>query len=308
MREICTLSLLTIALFLTACSHHSTELKKVVAQRDSLAIIVSSKQQLIQRMRDSINMLSFPSDQRLLKIKELINNNCFSDARSELICLVNLFPNSQEARFADELEKQIQIEIEKQEAEASRLRALGFKAIKASLTAQIDCNQVSFSEIRVANTFTFDSYDYSYFYITADRGSKFVSVAMKVTSSSKDPKLPQLAVYSINGDTMHKEGTFITKFRRWKDYGYYLGNYHDNSNDFAKTSTINFKLGCELSEEILKQPYAIVLKKENALIRREDRFENPPVSYVGSVDYAYSLSVDDFGQSGRYQLIKLSNL
>ena len=61
------------------------------------------------------------------------------------------------------------------------------------------------------------------------------------------------------------KGNFTVRFNRWEDYGTYLGNDHDFSNDFAKTSSIRFKIGVEVPNEITQKPYAIILKKNNSL-------------------------------------------
>ena len=131
-------------------------------------------------------------------------------------------------------------------------------------------------------------------------------MSMSVTSTNHEPDLPQLALYTINADKMSLEGTFQTEFARWSDYGAYLGNYHDTRNDFSKVSTVKFKLGLQVDDEILKRPYAIVAKKENALSLSYDRYENPPYSYTGSVSYPSTLTVEDF--SDDYVMVKLSNL
>ena len=105
---------------------------------------------------------------------------------------------------------------------------------------------------------------------------------------------------------MSLEGTFRTEFNRWEDYATYLGNYHDSHNDFAKVNSVKFKLGLQVSDEKLNKPYAIVLMKENVLARHYERFDNPPVSYVGSADYPSTLSLSDFGS--KYVIVKRYNL
>ena len=129
---------------------------------------------------------------------------------------------------------------------------------------------------------------------------------MSVTSTSHAPNLPQLAIYVISGDKMILQGTFETRFARWRDYGAYLGNYHDSTNDFAKVSTVRFKLGLQVIDSQLAKPYAIVLMKRNVLVYHYDRFDNPPISYLGSANYPSTLSINDFKEN--YALIKRFNL
>lgn len=295
--------------FLHACGVDQSEYDKLKKERDELATEINNNIAIIGVLRDSVKMLSFPADQRLNKINNLVSAGEYNQAKQEISRLVSLFPESKEAQSTPALIEKIDKIIAQKKAEEERVKALGFKALKASTTFSIDYNTVELTNISVGSTFTFDSYGDRYFYRTADRGNKYISAAMKISSQSKDPKLPQLAVYSISGDTMTWEGSFDTEFARWKDYGTYLGNSHDFGNDFAKTSSVRFKVGEEVPEDIVKGPYALIIKKENVLTRKYDRYENPPVSYTGRVDYPHSLKLDDFIKEGsQFIVVKITNL
>ena len=275
----------------------------------------TAKKQIIQdsvrisNLRDTITMLSLPANQRLTLINEQVSNGEYGQARGSIDELNRLFPNTKESQQTSAILQRIDNLIAKQKAEEERIKALGFKTLKPVSSVTIDYNKVSFSAIGVNRSFHFDSYDDGGFHRTADRGNTYVLASMSVTSTSKDPDLPTLAIYSINGDQMNREGIMEVRFAYWQDYGHYLGNYPDYGNDFAKTSTIRFKLGDEISKEITAKPYAIVLKKTNGLSRKYDRYKNPPVSYSGYIEYPYRLSLDDFiGDNARYVIIKIANL
>lgn len=307
MKRIFALSAFLVILF--GCGVDQTELNNLRKERDELAAQVNADAVVIQALRDSVTMLAFPADQRLSKINSLVSSGDYTAAKQELLSLTKLFPESKEAKSAPSINERIDKLIAQKKAEEERIKALGFKALKASTSIKVDYNKVDLSNISAGNTFTFDSYGDTYHYFTADRGNKYLSAAMKITSEEKDPKLPQLALYSISGDTMTWEGNFFIRFTRWRDYGSYLGNYGDNGNDFSKVSSVNFKVGYEASEELIKKPYAIVLKKENSLTRNYERFDNPPVSYVGSVSYPYTLKLEDFTKEGsEFVVVKIANL
>jgi len=76
---------------------------------------------------------------------------------------------------------------------------------------------------------------------------------------------------------------------------------------FAKTSTVYFSLAAEVDRAKLVKPFAIILKKENALVRNYTDGAKPPVSYRGMVTYPYKLGIDEL-TSGEYVLVKLENL
>ena len=292
-----------------SCGVDQSEFDKLKKERDDLATQVNANKVTIQALRDSVTMLAFPADQRLNKINTLVSSGDYTAAKQEIARLTSLFPESKEAKATPAIIEKIDRLIAQKKAEEERIKALGFKALKSSTTFKIDYNTVELTSISVGNTFTFDSYGDRYFYRTADRGNKYVTAAMKITSQDKDPKLPQLAIYSISGDTMSKVGSFDTEFARWKDYGTYLGNTHDFGNDFAKTSSVRFKIGEEVSEDIVKGPYALIMKKENGLSRNYDRFANPPVSYTGYVSYPSTLRLEDFTKEGSdYIVVKIANL
>lgn len=305
--------LLVALLLLLGCGVDKKEHEAVVSQKkalekdiDSLTTLTQKQRLLIAEMRDSIDLLLYPADQRLEQAKREIAEGEYGQALEELMDLKKIFPNAQEAQAAELLIESINAKMEEKRKEEERIRALGFKALPQHLTVEIGYNKIAISNISIGNTFVFDSYGDRYFYRDADRGNKYVTMAMAVTSTSHDPDLPQLALYTIQGDQMNYEGSFKTEFARWEDYGTYLGNYHDSHNDFAKVSTVKFKLGLQVSEDILRRPYAIVVKKENGLTSSYDRYENPPKSYIGSVSYPSTLHIDDF--SDEYVVVKLSNL
>lgn len=293
-------------LILNSCSDNQKEIESLQNTVDSLSIECAENIREITILRDSIEILRYPASQRLEKAKSLILKEELNKAENELHQLVKVFPNSKESTECDALFEKINSIKAAKRAEEERIKALGFKAIKQKTTFSIDYNKINLSNISIGKTFVFDAYNDEWYYREADRGNKYVTMAMSVTSTSKSPNIPQFAIYKISGDKMEYEGTFTTKYARWSDYGSYLGNYHDSRNDFSKVSTVNFKLGCEVSESITKAAFAIVVMNKNVLEEQYERFNNPPQYWSGSANYPMSLSVSSFEKD--YTLIKLFNL
>lgn len=305
------LILFAIIIILASCSGSNNSKEVSNEKIDSLANLLAQRDITINQLRDTVSMLQFPASQRLEKIKQLIAENNFDEAKSQILQLEKIFPNSPEATECPSLTKAINTKLSEIEAEQQRIKALGFKALKAESKVVVGYNTVTFSNISIDKEFVHDVYGtYSgsqWYYNTADRGNKFITAAMSVTSTSKDPDIPTLGFYNINGDNLELQGTFRIEMARWDDYGTYLGNYNDNNNDFAKVSTVKFKLGCELPEEDFAKPYVVVLKKSNTQSRHYDRFGNPPISYSGSAGYPHILKLDNF-TNGDYVAIKVANL
>ena len=302
---------------LTSCSSDKTyvdqlkgEIDSLSNKVDSLSNLATGQEDIIKQQHDTITLLKYPADQRLAKIKTLISEENYSEAKSEIASLQEVFPNSSEAAECPSLIQSIDTKLAEIEAEKERIRALGFKALQTSSKVSIDYNTVSISGISVGGQFVHDVYgSYSNAYVseTVDRGNKFIVAEMSVTSTSKDPNIPTLAVYSIKGDQLDLEGTCRIEMSRWDDYGTYLGNDPDNNNDFAKVSTVKFKLGCELPESVLSKPYMVVLKKTNTQSRYYKQFRRPNIYYSGTAGYPNMLNIDNFN-NGDYVAIKIANL
>ena len=293
-------------LFYSSCSSKSEHNGEItLIQKQYQDTIITLKKELAEAKKQ-IEILSYPADQRYSHIIELFKAEEYGKARKEIEELKKVFPNAPENEECKQIEGKIVVLEKAKEAEEERIKALGFKAITEQTTSKIDYNSVSFSGFSIGKNFIHDSYDDRYFYNDVDRGCKFISLTMTVKSESHDPNLPQLAMYVINGDKMQLEGCFRTEFARWEDYATYLGNYHDSHNDFSKVNTVKFKLGLQVTDEKLSKPYAIVLLKKNVLTRKYERFENPPISYVGDANYPSTLTLDDF--KSKYVIIKRYNL
>jgi hypothetical protein len=166
---------------------------------------------------------------------------------------------------------------------------------------------LKFSSISIGKRWTFDSYGSEYHYRDAVRGSKYVLTKVYITSESNNPNLPPILVYKLENGLLSLLGCQSYEFRRWKDYGSYLGNYADYGNDFAHSKTIPFNLGLQVSEEELNSfPIFVVMQKDGCFNRQKNSYGNPEIAYEKSFcDYKESLSVDDFEEN--YHLLKVFN-
>ena len=279
----------------------------MTSARDSIVVL----QNTVDSLEAKVIELSYPADQRYQTALSHFNNGNFSKALEEIKELRQIFPKSQEAIKSEELIILISNAEAAKRAEQERIKALGFKAIKANLTAKIGENTVSFSNFTTSSKYTYDACPSvnRFEEEVADRNNKFILTTMKVVSTSSNPQLPIPAIYMIEGDRMSLVRTFQINFALWQDYGHFLSASEKGvENDFAKTNTISFKLGCQISDELLKSPYAVVLKLSNTLSRKYGRTRNtwPDVYYSGSTGYPSELSIDDFNE--QYQILKLFNL
>lgn len=286
---------------MTACNNYSDEYNK--SQQE-----LASARDSIRVLQKQVMELSYPANQRLDNINKLIKAGDLDAATAEIDDLVALFPKSNEAQQENSLRTKIEKLHQAKIEEEKRIKALGFKVLKDNMSVSFGDVKASFSGFQTAKTFTFDSYDDNYRYFQADKNQKYISASMSITSSSSNPKLPQCAVYFVNGDVLeYSYTTFITRFARWDDYGSYLGNYADFNNDFSKVNTVRFKIGAEVKDENLKRPFVVVLKKEGVLERKYEQFSTPEISYSGYASFASTLTLADVGESGQYAVVKRYN-
>lgn len=309
MKKFATFCLAAFGLFLVYSCNSKSETNAKIEKKyqDSLTILRNE----LKEAKSKIEVLSYPADQRFSHITKLFNAKEYEKAKKEIEELKNVFPNATEnSECTKILEKIAAIEVAKR-AEEERIKALGFKALSVVQKTTIGENNIVFSNFKIGLEYTHDVYPtYSgseWRVHTADKGNSYISYNMDITSTSKNPDIPTIAFYTVNGDRLVHEKTFMVNFARWSDYGCYLGNELDLKNDFSKVNTVKFRVGAQLENSYFNKPYVVVLKKSNTLSKHYDRFENPPVSYIGDGGYPLTLTIDNFN-SDQYVALKIANL
>jgi hypothetical protein len=257
--------------------------------------------------KKTVEELSNTPQLRLINGQQFFAKNDFASARKELNGLIEKYPVSEEAKKATMLLSDIEkIETERKEAE-ERKRTLGYKALKESNTLLIGDVTIKFNSISIGGQWIFDNYGTEWRYRSAERGEIYVLSKISISAETKDPNLPPILVFKISNGALSLLGTMGYEFSRWENYGTYLGNNADFSNDFAHTKTIPFSCGLSISKnDIDNEAVFVVVKKANCFSRAENKYANPPVSYTeGECNVKSSLSIDDFDND--YVLIKIFN-
>jgi len=260
------------------CGKNPTSSSSLTVQEDSGPVIADLRSRIADLEQENANLRATP-------VALLANVTTTGDdlvkAGEALKILETKFPDSAEAKQGRKIVDKLEANRDKQESEAKRLAALGFKALKISPILTGDSATITLSGITQARRWISDSYDSQYHYRDAEKGAAFILARAKVESSHKDPKLPGVALYSGDGAQLKRVANFSYEFVRWKDYGSYLGNYNDYGNDFAHTNVIPMTIGAESDLASLKRPLYLVATKEGCHSRSEKRFGTPSVSYFG---------------------------
>jgi len=231
---------------------------------------------------------------RLLSAQKLETDGKLIQAENEYRELVGKSPKSEEGKVAQKFIDKVEKEREEKKIEEERKKRLGFKVLKENSSIKQGGCKLTFSNIKLENRWIFDRYGNQWRYIDAERGNKYLTFSLSITSDIKSPELPPIYVYQLIDGKLEYKTTAYYKFHRWEDYGSYLGNDADYSNDFSRTATIRFSPGAQLEmDSYNKYPTFLLVKKSNCVYRNEDKFGNPPVSYLNSnCNHDQSLTVD----------------
>ena len=244
------------------------------------------------------------AENRFIRAKKFLSDNNLNGAKSEFQGIVKNFKGTNDAKTASKEITKIDNTIKQRKLEAERKKALGYKVLKPTTRVKFGDLSLRFEKIWKGKRWSFDDYGSQYFLRDAQRGNKHILARVSVTSDNNNPSLPPILVYQMNNGELKLLGTLGYKFRRWKDYGSYLGNYADYGNNFAHSKTIPFNCGLELSEDNLKSgTIYVVLKKQGCFNRVKKDYGSPEIEYnEGSCGAKRILRVEDFDND--YVLLK----
>jgi len=251
-------------ILLTSCGVSQSDYDKLKSEKESLSKTVQELNLNIQSLQDSISILSYPADQRFNKILELIKDKYYDKAQQNIAELKNIFPHSAEAKKCDEQSNIINKKIAEIKAEEERIKALGFKAFSDNATVNINKTTCRYSGFNYGRTFTSDYCEEvsEYSYQTADKDNTYILVSLNMSTKEKYASTPSMKVYKIDNGKLKEIGYFSEEYATWTSYGAKIGNYSDDSHDFSKVNSINYKMASEISIEDSKKPLIILISKD----------------------------------------------
>lgn len=244
------------------------------------------------------------AENRFIRAKKLLSEKNLNSAKIEFQGIIENFKGTKDAKAASKEITKIDKTIEQQRIESERKKALGYKVLKPTMRVKYDDLSLKFDKIWKGKRWSFDDYGNQYFLRDAERGNSHIMARVSITSEKNNPLLPAILVYQMNNGELKYLGTQGYKFRRWKDYGSYLGNHADYGNDFSHSKTIPFNCGIQLSNDDLKSgTIYVVLKKQGCFNRTKVDYGNPEIAYKeSSCSSKRILKVEDFDND--YVLLK----
>lgn len=259
------------AVAVVSCGSDGTSSSGLQSKVDSLSNIVVIQQATISSMHDSIVVLQYPAEQRLTKIKQLITDESFDDAKKEIAALQSYFPNSQEATQCSSLTENINSKLAAIEAEKARIKAQGFKVFKDNLSCSDNEENYNFSGFTFGRTFTFDNCNdiNEYYYRTADKDNTYLLFSLRLSTKKKYASPPSIYIYEISGDKLKRLTHCMEEYASWTSYGAKIGNYRDDSHDFSKVNSVNYKFAGEINQSEAKRPLFVLFSKNGHSLKDE---------------------------------------
>jgi hypothetical protein len=270
MKTIKLLLFFAVALVIVACSNKSEENYSELEKKYNL---LSDENEALKSkltiLTDSISMLKFSASDRLYQIKNLFSDNEFEKAKKQITELKMVFPLSKEIQETDKLEIAIAKKEEEQRKEEERIKALGYKVFKDNLSGNVGKVSYTLSGFTFGTQYTFDycSDVGEYSYRTADKDNRYLLASLSLSTKEKYASVPDFYLYKIEDGNLHKVGFFSDEYASWTSYGAKIGNYSDDSHDFSKVNTVKYKLACEISIELTKQPLIMLVKKDGTNVK-----------------------------------------
>ncbi len=259
MKKVLLLTLIT----LSGCGISQSDYDELKSKNEYLSERISELNSTIQSLRDSVSIFSYPAEQRLNHIIELIKEEKYEKAKRNITELKKIFPHSIESNKCDEQLNIIDKKIAEQKAKEERIKALGFKVFNDNTIVNINNTSCRYSGFNYGRTYTFDYCDDvgEYSYRTADKDNTYILVSLNMSTKEKYASTPSMKVYKIENGKLKEIGYFSEEYATWTSYGAKIGNYSDDSHDFSKVNSINYKMAAEISVEDSKKPLIILISK-----------------------------------------------
>lgn len=299
-----------LALSLTGCGDGGEVYKKEAeglrSDVESLQAEITAAKGKIAKLEQENTALKETPTVLLAQVRRASDSEDEAATRVALASLTSRYPDSAEAETGSSFLQEMVKDREAKEKEAHQLAALGMKAIPVKASFEADDSSVSLQSAQITDQWSFNNHGDEYEYRSAERGSKYITAKVTYSSKSKDPRLAPFVVYASNGGELKRLGVMGFEFVSWSSYATFLGNYHDDANDFAHKPSIRFSLGLQVPNEAITKPLYIVASSSGCADRSSDRFGNPPVSYsTYSCDQSAPnvLRAGDF-KDGRFSIVK----
>ncbi|MDA0912248.1 MAG: hypothetical protein O2818_00625 [Bacteroidetes bacterium] len=243
-------------------------------------------------------------EQRNMRAQKYFAEGDLNASITEYQGIIDNYAGTSDAENAIKEIEEIEAIIERNRVEAERKKALGYKILKPNSNPKFDGLSLRIEKVWTGKRWSFDDYGHEYRLRDATRGNVHLLVRVSIESETNNPLLPPFLAYQMIDGELKLLGTLGYEFRRWKDYGSYLGNYADYGNDFSHSKSVSFNLGFEVNSSDIENKDVFVVVKSTGCFKREvNRLGRPEIRYSqGTCNAKQTLQIEDFDKE--YILIK----
>ncbi len=214
------------------------------------------------------------------KAQALINAGKYDEARKLLAVVIDENGGTKEAFTAEDQLKDIETLEEAKTAPETIKKMKATRAFEDILGTKIGVGSVSTTRRWVYGNFGTGSFSKD-----AAQEATYVVVEFDVMTTAPDPQLPCVHAFLRAPDGlrfMRLGKPLAIEFRRWDSYGSTLGNYDDNGNDFAKSETVKFTAGTEVTLKSLSTKVLYIGFSKRPHVQRVERDNRPPIYSLAS--------------------------
>jgi len=254
-----------IMMFLVSCNNESE--KKIISFDEKNKILTNENELLkskILNLTDTISKLRFSASDRLYQIKISISKNEIEIAKKQIFEIKSLFPFAKEIKEIEKLELLVSQKEEEQRKINEKIKTLGYKIFKDNTSAKLSNESYNVSGFNFAKTFTFDYVNEvdEYHYRTADKDRIYLLFSLALSTKDNYASVPGFCLYEVKNGILYKTSFIESEYASWSSYGAFIGNYTEDSHDFSKVNTVNYKLGFEIEKIKSNQPLFIIVNKD----------------------------------------------
>jgi len=287
--------ILGLMLLLVACNNPLDSPEYLLLQKD------------LENTRIRLAQVENSPEWKLRKALELKRNGNYDEAQKRLELILAKDPNSVLSKIVQkEIYNLKAIDLVTSKKVDQVVQSRFFELAEQKKTV-LDSLTLSFRKVNIRQRWTHDKYGKKAHFTNAGKGNRYVIPEIIIKSKTANPKLPALLIYRLDNRKLIFVKALKYKFNRWGNYNFYLGNEPDPQNDFALKKNIKFLPAALLTKEMIQQnTLFLVAQKEPCVVRKEDRFNNPPITYVNSFcSYPKELTAEEL--KANFSLLKIIN-
>lgn len=260
---ICLLAAVTAACGET--SARAVEIGRLQAENDSL--------------RQRIAELENTPDRRLASADAILQGGDTLAAEALYRELVRAFPGASEVPRAERTLVSIEAAREQARRDAERRSRLRFAVLEAKAAAPFDGGTLTRNTVAPSRIFVFDRYGTIEHVRQAEAGSVYVVADVSITAEGSAPRLPPVVAYRHAGERLERVGILTYRFHKWPSQAAYVGSVADTTNHFARSRTVRFSLGLEVSQQDAAGPLFVLAGRTGCVERVSEQFSRPTVAY-----------------------------